>query len=73
MARDDAGFMLRIPADLKKRLQEAAKANRRSMNSEIIHCLNAQLGMPRGTTLPEAPAENAQAVDAIRALLDRIR
>lgn len=39
MARDDPHFRLRVPADLKKQIEDAAEANGRSINAEIIDCL----------------------------------
>ena len=39
MAREDLHFRLRIPEDLKLRVEEAAKANQRSMTGEIIATL----------------------------------
>ena len=36
MAREDLHFRLRIPEDLKRRVDEAAKSNHRSMTAEII-------------------------------------
>lgn len=36
---DDALFRLRIPADIKARVAEAAQKSRRSLNAEIIVAL----------------------------------
>lgn len=36
MARDDLHFRLRIPEELKKKVEEAASKNQRSMTAEII-------------------------------------
>jgi hypothetical protein len=36
MARDDLHFRLRIPDGLKAKIEEAARANQRSMTGEII-------------------------------------
>ncbi|MDX0057924.1 Arc family DNA-binding protein [Sinorhizobium meliloti] len=36
MARQDPHFRLRIPEDLKSRIEDAATRNRRTMTSEII-------------------------------------
>lgn len=33
-------FVLRLPADIHEKILLAAKQNRRSMNAEIIHCLD---------------------------------
>lgn len=39
MAREDLHFRLRIPEDLKKRVEKAATENHRSMTAEIIATL----------------------------------
>lgn len=36
MARDDIHFRLRLPEDLKSKIEDAAARNRRTMTSEII-------------------------------------
>ncbi|MDE3789603.1 Arc family DNA-binding protein [Sinorhizobium meliloti] len=36
MARQDPHFRLRLPEDLKSRIEDAATRNRRTMTSEII-------------------------------------
>ncbi|MFG2960657.1 Arc family DNA-binding protein [Streptomyces sp. NPDC048291] len=40
-------FSLRIPADLHERVTAQAAADRRSLNSEIFHLLEAALAAPR--------------------------
>lgn len=39
MAKDDPHFRLRIPADLKTRVAEAAQRNNRSVTAEIVAAL----------------------------------
>lgn len=39
MSNDDAHFRLRIPRHLKEWVEENAKANNRSINAEILSCL----------------------------------
>jgi hypothetical protein len=39
MSREDLHFRLRIPEDLKKRIEESAAENRRSMTAEIVERL----------------------------------
>lgn len=39
MARDDLHFRLRIPEELKNKIEVAAQENRRSMTAEIVHRL----------------------------------
>lgn len=40
MSDDDAHFRLRIPRQLKEWVEESAKANNRSINAEILHCID---------------------------------
>ncbi|MFE2972974.1 Arc family DNA-binding protein [Streptomyces sp. NPDC059340] len=40
-------FSLRIPADLHEQVTARAAADRRSLNSEILHLLEAALAAPR--------------------------
>ncbi len=40
MAREDLHFRLRIPEDLKARIESAAEVNKRSMTAEIVSRLN---------------------------------
>jgi hypothetical protein len=60
MARTDPKFMLRMPPDLKARVEEAARANNRSMNAEILARLEGSL-----SGLADASAEN----ERLRAIL----
>ncbi|EAN3983151.1 Arc family DNA-binding protein [Salmonella enterica] len=39
MSREDAQMKIRLPAELKERLEKAAQENKRSMNAEVIHRL----------------------------------
>lgn len=46
MSDDDAHFRLRIPRHLKEWVEKNAKANNRSINAEILSCIElAQSGM----------------------------
>lgn len=47
MARTDPQINIKIPAELKSRLEQAAKQNSRSMNAEIVHRLEASLKAAR--------------------------
>jgi plasmid maintenance system antidote protein VapI len=44
MAREDLHFRLRIPEELKTKIEGAAQANRRSMTAEIIDRLETSFG-----------------------------
>jgi hypothetical protein len=46
MARDDLHFRLRIPDELKARVENAASENRRSMTAEIIDRLEKSFQSP---------------------------
>ena len=43
MARTDPQFNVRMPADLKEKIEEAAKENGRSMNAEIVYRLQRSI------------------------------
>ena len=53
MARTDPQFNVRMPADLKEKIEEAAKENGRSMNAEIVYRLQQSLDEGRA----EKPAD----------------
>lgn len=44
MARTDPQVSLRLPVDIRDRIRERAAASRRSINAEIVHCLECVLG-----------------------------
>lgn len=50
MAREDLHFRLRIPEDLKARVEASAEASHRSMTSEIISRLEQSFEPPRTPT-----------------------
>lgn len=54
MSRDDPHFRLRVPTELKTRIEAAAAENNRSMNAEIVARLEASFqgldGLPPGLT-----------------------
>ncbi|EKN3386116.1 Arc family DNA-binding protein [Yersinia enterocolitica] len=45
--RDIAPYGIRMPAELKEKLQEIAKKNSRSLNSEIVHILEDFVSPPK--------------------------
>jgi plasmid stability protein len=57
-----------IPDDVYERLKSSADANRRSLNSEVIACLESRL-LPRKA----APVQHLAAIRAIRARLPQDR
>ncbi|HFH0415487.1 TPA: Arc family DNA-binding protein [Salmonella enterica subsp. diarizonae serovar 61:i:z] len=46
MARDDPQFKLRLPADLKAKLDQRAKMNGRSINAELVQIVQAAVSAP---------------------------
>jgi hypothetical protein len=46
-ARDPYRFLLRMPQELREPLREAAARSGRSLNAEIVACLEASVGVPR--------------------------
>ena len=57
-------FIVRLPDGMRDRIAEAAKANNRSMNSEIVARLLASFDGP-----PVSPAQVDRALDDILAML----
>ena len=45
MARNDPQFRIRLPEDLKSRVDEAALENSRSLNAEIVYRLSASFSV----------------------------
>jgi hypothetical protein len=43
MTQDDSHFRLRLPTDLKLRVEKAAKDSGRSINAQVIACIEAAL------------------------------
>lgn len=43
MSREDPQLRIRLPSDLKEKIEEAAKSNNRSMNAEIVQRLEASM------------------------------
>lgn len=46
MGRNDPQFNLRLPQELKDKINHRAKANGRSINSELVHIIQAALSEP---------------------------
>lgn len=84
MARTDPQVNLRIPEDLKERLQEASVQNNRSLTAEIVARLQASFPRaiptrdearslePLINTLAALPSSNYQPGDLMRATMDRL-
>ena len=50
VTRESDKFMLRLPEGMRDRIAEAAKANGRSMNAEIVARLHASFEAPEAKT-----------------------
>lgn len=46
MSREDPQFKLRLPADLKAKLDQRAKMNGRSINAELVQIVQAAVSKP---------------------------
>lgn len=55
MARRDPQFNVRIPAELKQAIEEAAKENNRSINSEIVYRLQQSFASKDNESNVEKP------------------
>lgn len=60
MARDDPKFIVRLPPDLKDRIEAEARAKKRSMNAEMVARLAASF---QPADPPEAPSVIAQLLE----------
>lgn len=52
MSRSDPQFKLRLPLELKECIEEEAKRNKRSINAELVACLERNYAKTLDTTLP---------------------
>ncbi|CAG4919204.1 Arc family DNA-binding protein [Paraburkholderia saeva] len=52
MARDEPQVNLRIPADLKDRIDKAAEKNKRSMTAEVVARLEESFGGQKAEKAP---------------------
>lgn len=67
-------FVIRLPEGLRPRLVDVAKANYRSMNSEIIERLESSLSkMPVEFDISTISSEEAQLLAAFRSLKPAMR
>ncbi|HHL3239329.1 TPA: Arc family DNA-binding protein [Klebsiella variicola] len=76
MSREDPQFKLRLPADLKAKLDQRAKMNGRSINAELVQIVQAAVAAPSPVSgyqdeaerLAEQQAEQFKAVvfDALK-------
>lgn len=80
MSREDPQFKLRMPLELKARIEQAAKDSRRSLNAEIVARLEESFVEPekyalttriRREALSEEEAEQAPDSEATHKLTDQ--
>ena len=64
MSRDDPQMKIRLPAELKARIEESAVANKRTMNAEIIARLDASLAIAQWDLFDDKAVDLAARVDA---------
>lgn len=69
---EDVQTNLRLPAKLKDRLQEVAKASGRTLTAEVVHRLEASLGQPTSLNRPEADSEVWEQLRTLRAQENRL-
>lgn len=78
MTRDDPPLRIRLPETLKAKLKARSAENHRSMNAEIIACLEAAFAgsTEQGvvyTTAPSASVNDLQKqIDRLRERMDRL-
>jgi predicted HicB family RNase H-like nuclease len=71
MSRDDPQMKLRLPPELKARVEEAARASGRSINAELVQRIAASFDLqiahptrqPRGVTVVEVKAAAHEAAE----------
>lgn len=68
MAREDPQMKLRLPPELKARVEEAARAAGRSINAEIVQRLQASF-VPR----PHAPVDAETLAGLLEEFIDWVR
>ncbi|SEQ27623.1 Arc-like DNA binding domain-containing protein [Rosenbergiella nectarea] len=64
--RDIAPYGVRMPAELKDKLQEIAKRNGRSLNSEIVKILEEYVTPPKIEDLKAPTAEQLQSFEEMQ-------
>jgi predicted DNA-binding protein len=67
--RDIAPYGVRMPAELKDKLQEIAKRNGRSLNSEIVRILEEYVTPPKIDDMRSLSMEDAASPEKIQAWL----
>lgn len=68
VSREDPHFRLRLPANLKRQVEVAAKANSRSITAEVVD----RLGKSFGSSLEDG-GDLTKEVDLIQQRLSKVR
>ena len=74
-SRNADKFVVRLPEGMRQKIAEVAKKNHRSMNSEIVRCLEVQILGPEkiGNQLEMALTRlDDQQLESLKAFLDTI-
>ena len=64
--RDIAPYGVRMPAELKEKLQSLAKKHGRSLNSEIVHILEEYVSPPKVDFMPPLSDEEIRSPEKIQ-------
>lgn len=72
MARTDPQLKLRLPPDLKVRIEEEAKRNNRSINAQLVFMLEEFFLSEDGSEVTSSPDAKSSAKDTLRDALNRI-
>lgn len=67
MAQNDPHFKIRMPPDLKDRLERAAKSQNRSITAEIVSRLEDSFPIPIQPDLPGLAQSDASMAELLRA------
>lgn len=63
MARDDPHFRLRLPAELKEKIEFSAKENNRSINAEILSRLENSFSVQVDISIPNKSPDLLRAIE----------
>ncbi|MDP9908248.1 hypothetical protein J2W27_000341 [Variovorax boronicumulans] len=74
MSREDAQMKIRLPAELKAGIDEAASANKRTLNAEIVARLQASFDAPAALAVrPDAYIISRLLDEQLRSRLQEVR
>lgn len=74
MSREDSQFKLRMPAELREKIEEAAKDSKRSLNAEIVARLeDSEFRSGTPTQIPSASKARQLAASARKRTAEQVR